>query len=647
MLPSSTYFLSSIVLFRLKSLRLLCSSVPWARMAAFFSEAGPVGDSRVRPDNRRLDDAGPAPGKSGLPSGPQQPRRRARRQRPAPGWEGGEAAAQDTIILSVEDLDLARETIALAQQEAAAARDEAAAAARDQEPAAAGDGEPAAAGDGEPAAARDQEPAAARDEEAAAARDQEAPSAGSGSPAAGEKDSASSAPASSAAGDQGGPSSGPGRPAPAPPAPAPPAAGEDDAPAAEPAAAPHAPSGAEPASAGAALAARPRPSPSPATRRAMAPAAEPRPVPSWGTVLVTTVRLWAQRRLHRPSGARPATVRPATARPVTPRPVTAAAAGARPASGPGPAAGARPAGGAKRGIRWRLTLVLVVAAALFAAGAVTVALTLGPGTSTAKGNRGQAGSGQLASAAAIRAAATARAQAAAWIMAQVATDAIVACDPLMCADLQHAGLPAGRLLVLGTGSTGPLGSDVIVATAAVRQEFGARLTSVYAPVTLASFGSGSAQASIRVVAPDGSAAYLSGLHADEAARAAAGSQLLENPRIHESAAVHQALKTGQVDSRLLTVLAALSTMHTMNVLAVGTTAAGASTGMPLRWADITPGAPMRRHPHRLNTIRSLAGFLQDQQAPFQPAITAIRLDGRAALHIQFAAPSPLGLLGKS
>ena len=528
-----------------------------------------------------------------MPSGPQQPRGRARRRRTAPGWEGGEAAAQDTIILSVEDLDLARETIALAQQEAAAARDEG----------------------------------------AAAARDQEAASAGPGSPAAGEEDGPSPGPASSAVGDEGGPSS---APAPAP-APAPAAEAEaeaerdDDAPAAEPAAAPQAPSGAEPVSAGAAIAARPQPSPSPATRRATPPAAEPRPVPSWGRVLVTTVQLWVQRRLHRPSGARPATA-PAT--------------GSRPAIGPGPAAGSRPAGGAKRSTRWRLTLVLVVAAALFGAGAVTVALTLGSGTSTAKGSHGQAGTGQLASAAAIRAAATARAQATAWIMSQVATDAIVACDPLMCADLQHAGLPA-RLLVLGTGSTGPLGSDVIVATAAVRQEFGARLTSVYAPVTLASFGSGSEQASIRVVAPDGSAAYLSGLHADESARAAAGSQLLENPRIHESAAVRQALKAGQVDSRLLTVLAALSTMHTMDVLAVGTTAAGASTGMPLRWADITPGGPMPRHPHRLSTIRSLAGFLRDQQAPFQPAITAIRLDGRAALHVQFAAPSPLGLLGKS
>ena len=356
-------------------------------------------------------------------------------------------------------------------------------------------------------------------------------------------------------------------------------------------------------------------------------ATEPRPVPSWGTVLVTTVRLWVQRRLHRPTGARPA---------------AAPAAGSRPAIGPSPAAASR------RSTRWRLTLALLVAAGLFAAGAVTVALIRGGGSPAARGRPGQTGTGQPASAAAIRAAAAARAQAAAWITSQVATDMIVACDPLMCADLQHAGLSAGRLLVLGTGNAGPLGSDVIVATAAVRQEFGARLSTVFAPVTLASFGSGSAQASIRVVAPDGSAAYLSGLHADLAARAAAGSQLLGNPRIRESTAVRQALKAGQVNARVLTVLAALSTMHTVDVLGVGSPAAGASTGMPLRSADITPGPPLPRRLRRPNTVGSLEHFLQDQQAPFLPAsITAIRLDGRAALRIQFAAPSPLGLLGKS
>ena len=51
---------------------------------------------------------------------------------------------------------------------------------------------------------------------------------------------------------------------------------------------------------------------------------------------------------------------------------------------------------------------------------------------------------------------------------------------------------------------------------------------------LASFGTGSNQVAIRVVAPDGAAAYTTSLRADQAARVSAGKQLLRNPRIHAS-----------------------------------------------------------------------------------------------------------------
>ena len=77
----------------------------------------------------------------------------------------------------------------------------------------------------------------------------------------------------------------------------------------------------------------------------------------------------------------------------------------------------------------------------------------------------------------------------------------------MCAALQASGVAAGRLLVLGTSASDPLGSDLVVATPALRSEFGARLASVYAPVVIASFGSGAARIDIRAVAADGTAAY--------------------------------------------------------------------------------------------------------------------------------------------
>ncbi|MGH3152746.1 MAG: hypothetical protein ACRDOB_18725, partial [Streptosporangiaceae bacterium] len=77
-----------------------------------------------------------------------------------------------------------------------------------------------------------------------------------------------------------------------------------------------------------------------------------------------------------------------------------------------------------------------------------------------------------------------RNEAAAWVVSQVGAGTVLSCDPVMCAALVQHGIPAGNLLVLGPGSTDPLGSAVVLATGAVRNMFGSRLASVYAPDTL-------------------------------------------------------------------------------------------------------------------------------------------------------------------
>jgi hypothetical protein len=334
-------------------------------------------------------------------------------------------------------------------------------------------------------------------------------------------------------------------------------------------------------------------------RRGPVPGGARRP-PPWGTVLVTTVRLWAQRRRH---------LRwPAQA-------------------------------------RWRVLSVLVLAAVLFAAGAISIALAGSPAP-PARTRASPAGTGRAPAPAAIRAAAAARTAAAGWIAAQVSAAAIVSCAPQMCALLEARGVPAAQLLPLGGSNPAPLGSDLIVSTAAVRSEFGARLGSVYAPVVLASFGTGSAQTAVRVVAADGAAAYMRSLGTDVAARASAGSQLLQNPRLHSSASARRALAAGQVDSRLLTAFAALATMHVVDVVGFPAPATGASAGMPLRIVDIAPGRPGT--PRRPNTIGALASYLRAQLFPYRPAhITVVRLaSGRPALRVEYGAPSPLGLLGK-
>jgi hypothetical protein len=347
------------------------------------------------------------------------------------------------------------------------------------------------------------------------------------------------------------------------------------------------------------------PAPPPAITQAL-PAANP--APPWGTVLANTIRLRARQRFW-----------PATT-------------------------------------RWRVISALIVAAVLFCGGAVTVALTRGTlagkgaaggaqPAGTGRSGTGAANGGQPPGDAGIAAAAAARTAAAAWMARQVAPAAIVACDPQMCAVLQSKGIPAGRLLVLGAGNAGPLGSDVIVSTAAVREEFGSRLTGVYAPVALATFGSGNAQVAVRVVAADGSAAYLRSLRADAAARRAAGALLLRNPHVRVSPAGRGELAAGQVDARLLSAIGALASLYHVDVTGFGAPAAGASPGVPLRSADISPALAGRgRDAATLNSVRR---FLLAQQAPFRPAdVTIVRLaSGQAVLHVEFTAPSPLGLLG--
>jgi hypothetical protein len=291
--------------------------------------------------------------------------------------------------------------------------------------------------------------------------------------------------------------------------------------------------------------------------------------------------------------------------------------------------------------RWRVISALILAAVLFCGGAVTVALAHGTG----RAGTGAANGGQPVGGAAITAAAAARTAAAVWMARQVAPAAIVACDPQMCAVLQSQGIPAGRLLLLGAGNAGPLGSDVIVSTAAVREEFGSRLTSVYAPVALAAFGSGSAQVAVRAVAADGCAAYLRSLHADAAARRAVGALLLRNPHLGVPPAARPALAAGQVDARLLSVIGALATLDHIDITGFGAPAAGASPDVPLRWADISPGPAGRGRDAA--TLDSVKRFLLAQQPPFRPAdVTIVRLaSGQTVLHVEFTAPSPLGLLG--
>jgi hypothetical protein len=241
----------------------------------------------------------------------------------------------------------------------------------------------------------------------------------------------------------------------------------------------------------------------------------------------------------------------------------------------------------------------------------------------------------------------ARDLAAAWASSHVSRTAIVSCDLVMCQALQAHGVPAASLLELGPGGADPLDSSVIVATAAVRTIIGSRLVAADAPATIASFGSGSTRIDIREIAPQGTAAYVSALRADILARQTSGTQLLNNQRITTSATARRQLAGGQVDSRLLVIIAGLAAQQPFTIVTFGDRAPGASPGIPLRSADLAETGSTAG-PNGVTWVRSMITFLRAQRDPYLAAhIQTMRLaGGQNILRIEFAAPSPLGLLGQ-
>jgi tetratricopeptide (TPR) repeat protein len=235
-----------------------------------------------------------------------------------------------------------------------------------------------------------------------------------------------------------------------------------------------------------------------------------------------------------------------------------------------------------------------------------------------------------------------RLAAATWVASQVSRSAVVACDPAMCAALTQRGVPAGDLLTLGPGgAVDPLASNLVVATAALRAEFGERLADVYAPEVLAAFGQGTGAIQVRAVAPDGVPAFAAAMQSDLAARREYGASLLRNSHLLVSAQAEADLANGKVDSRLLAALATIADLQPLRIIAFGDAGPGAAEAVPLRSVVIAPAdqsGPGWAH--------SVLAFLDAQRTPFRPASASWDLvpGDPYALRIQYASPSPLGLL---
>jgi hypothetical protein len=289
--------------------------------------------------------------------------------------------------------------------------------------------------------------------------------------------------------------------------------------------------------------------------------------------------------------------------------------------------------------RWPLPAVAVLAVAA-AAFAITGIDAL---TASAHG-AGRSPTGLTADRTAASTAAADRAAAASWVARQVGSTSVVACDAAMCAALQQRGLPAADLLVLGPGGPAdPLASNVVIATQPVRSEFGTELAQVYAPLVLASFGTGAAAIQVRAIAPDGAAAYRAALRSDEGSRIRMGQELIRNPRLVLPPPAQLQLARGAVDDRLLAILATLADLRSLRVVAFGDAGPGAGAGAPLREVIVT--APTAG-PGSAGWASPVVSFLTAQQPPYRPASAQLvhLAGGLLAVQIEYQAPGPLGLL---
>lgn len=273
----------------------------------------------------------------------------------------------------------------------------------------------------------------------------------------------------------------------------------------------------------------------------------------------------------------------------------------------------------------RIGSAVILLAIVIAAGSVAFVLTRHPGPARAKTTADV----QVAE----------RNRAAEWVASQVGPGIPIACDQVMCRALEAHRVPASALLVLRPGNADPLHSRVIVVTAAVTRMIGSRLAND-APATIASFGSGNTQVSIRLIMPHGAAEYASALSKGLAARKQAEIGLLQNQRITVSATARRQIAEGQVDSRLILTIAMLASQWPISIASFGDSVPGASPGIPLRYAYLAETGGVAASPS--DRARLMSGFVHELGGLYVDAhFQVVERAGVQVLRIGFMAPSPL------
>ena len=307
--------------------------------------------------------------------------------------------------------------------------------------------------------------------------------------------------------------------------------------------------------------------------------------PSWSTVAGTTLRLWLER--HHLASQRPL------------------------------------------GRRKRLILLLSALVAMAFGAGITLAFTgaspqASPGARPGGGTPGQTPLQQVTAN---------RLAAATWMTAEVSPGVTVSCDSIMCQAAEQKGYPPGQLMVLSSTAPDPMGAELIIATPAIRNQFGTRLASVYAPDLIARFGSGPEEVDVRYLIPGGAAAYNAQLAPDLKSRIQAGVQLLDNSNFSAGPAARAELSAGEVDPQLLITLATLTHKIAIQLVAFDDQSPGVGLAVPVRGAEIATSAP--------GGLSAILAILGPQTIVVPTHKGEIRLaSGQEVVTVRYGAPGP-------
>jgi hypothetical protein len=327
--------------------------------------------------------------------------------------------------------------------------------------------------------------------------------------------------------------------------------------------------------------------------------------PSWLKVIGTTIRLWLRRRvLHVPDSGK--------------------------------------IGRARARLGALLTVVVVVVAGSVAAAVALTARSPAAGSGKKEAAvRPRLTPAQASAQAAAAAAALANGKAAAtWIAVQVGHGRVIGCDPVTCAAILAAGYPAGGQVVLQQGVSLPGPGSLIVASAAVRAQYGPQLDSL-APAVIAAFGTGASAVQVRLAVAGGPVAYSQAARNALAARRHAGQKLLRMRHVHARIAPRNELRSGVVDPRLTLVLRRLAAHYPVALLRFGDAGPLAGRTVPVRMAMIAVPTT-RRGKRTVTELGAMEKLLRKLPAGDRAELMPVHAaHGKLLLELTFPAPSPL------